>query len=99
METRDIAEFVEPDGRRLRGAGHKHRRYDMEMELARLVGGVLDCLSVAAAWQRRECSSLGDGRHLRPEHIATGRLVISDQFLYGPSFRLRYGHFAGLNRI
>ena len=62
--------------------------HDMELELARLVGEVLDGLSAAVL------DDSGMAAASRPEPVANGRRATSVQFLHGHSIRLKCRHFA-----
>ena len=68
--------------------------HDIELELARLVGGVLDGLSAVAVTEAAALDDSGMAAASRPELIANGRRTTSVQFLHGHSISLRCRHFA-----
>ena len=67
--------------------------HDMELEPARLVGGVPDGLS-AAAVTAAALDDSGMAAASRPEPVANGRRATSVQFPHGHSIRLKCRHFA-----
>ena len=67
--------------------------HDMELEPARLVGGVPDGLSAAAVTVAALDNS-GMAAASRPEHDANGRRATSVQFPHGHSISLKCRHFA-----
>ena len=69
--------------------------HDMELEPARLVGGVPDGLSAAAVTAAAAAlDDSGMAAASRPEPVANGRRATSVQFLHGHSIRLKCRHFA-----
>ena len=66
--------------------------HDMELEPARLVGGVPDGLSAAAVTAAAALDDSGMAAASRPEPVANGRRATSVQFLYGHSIRLKCRH-------
>ena len=66
---------------------------DLELELARLVGGVLDGLS-AAVVTAAVLDDSGMAAASRPEPVANRRRATSVQFLHGHSISLKCRHFA-----
>ena len=69
--------------------------HDMELELERLVGGVLDGLSADAVTEAAAApDDSGMAAASRPEPVANGRRTTSVQFLHGHSIRLKCRHFA-----
>ena len=68
--------------------------HDMELEPARLVGGVPDGLSAAAVTAAAALDDSGMAAASRPEPVANGRRATSVQFLHGHSIRLKCRHFA-----
>ena len=68
--------------------------HDMELEPARLVGGVPDSLSAAAVTAAAALDDSGMAAASRPEPVANGRRATSVQFLHGHSISLKCRHFA-----
>ena len=73
--------------------------HDMELEPARLVGGVLDGLSAAAVTAAAALDDSEMAAASRPEPVANGRRATSVQFLHGHSIRLKCRHFAVRRRM